>query len=105
MAVTPLHVPSSFEREMGYTEAEFRALLRDALHEASLDERDVAKSCAEARFADGALRLSWQVLPARRIALLEIPRLFVCFRYEGLSDDRRHQVQRRFDLVYQRGGG
>lgn len=103
--MTPLHVPSSFEREMGYTEAEFRALLRDALHEASLDVRDAAQPHAEARFADGSLRLSWRVPPARRIALLEIPRLSVGFRYEGLSDGRRYQVQRRFDLVYQRGGG
>jgi hypothetical protein len=51
------------------------------------------------------LRLVWQPLAARRIALLEIPRLQVRFQYAGLSAERRHEVQRRFDLATQRGGG
>ena len=41
----------------------------------------------------------------RRIALLQIPQLRVSFRYVGFDADRRRDIQRRFDLATQRGGG
>jgi hypothetical protein len=41
----------------------------------------------------------------RQIALLSMPRTLVRFRYERLLPARRVQVLRRFDLIYQRGGG
>lgn len=56
-------------------------------------------------FSDGALLLTWHSLPDRRIALLAVPRLQVQFAYTGMAPERRYEVQRRFDLATQRGGG
>jgi hypothetical protein len=60
--------------------------------------------CAD-RFSQGTLTLTWQALVPRRIALLQIPQLRVSFCYVGVDEVRRHQIQRRFDLATQRGGG
>jgi hypothetical protein len=51
------------------------------------------------------LELTWKVLPARRIALLEISRLLVSFQFKGLDIQNRADFMRRFDLTMQRGGG
>lgn len=66
---------------------------------------DSAAAVVRVNLPDGHLEITWQPLPARRIALLEIPRLQVRFVYAGLTPERRHEVQRRFDLATQRGGG
>jgi hypothetical protein len=100
--VTPLDVPGCFEREMGCTEVELRAGLRQALSEARLE---FEPSSVLAHFDDGTLRVSWFTLSPRRIALLELPRLSVRFQYAGLTPERRYAVQRQFDRVCQRGGG
>lgn len=89
---------------MGCTPAELVASLKQALTGAVV-HIDAHKSIASAVFEDGALHIAWQAAPARQVALLSIPRTLVRFRYEGLLPARRFQVQRRFDLVYQRGGG
>jgi hypothetical protein len=102
--MTPLEVPTRFERDMGCTPGELRASLAQALPGSVLSV-DPCGASALAHFNDGSLRLSWSSLPPRRIALLEIPRLRVCFEYERLQARRRYEVQRHFDLVYQRGGG
>ena len=60
--------------------------------------------CAH-RFSQGTLTLTWQALVPGRIALLQIPQLRVSFCYVGVNEVRRHQIQRRFDLATQRGGG
>jgi len=36
---------------------------------------------------------------------VRIPRLWVCFEFDGMSDDERHRFMKRFDLYMQRGGG
>lgn len=87
---------------MGCTAGELRAGLQLALPGAQLA---VDSSAALATFEDGALQLRWNPMAPRRIALLELPRLSVSFRYSRLTPERRFEVQRRFDLVYQRGGG
>jgi hypothetical protein len=88
---------------MGCTQTKLVSSLPQALPGAAL-LIDARKAIASAVFDDGALHLEWHAAPTRRIALLSIPRTLVRFRYERLPPERRHQVQRRFDLVYQRGG-
>ena len=66
---------------------------------------DALAGTVRAEFSDGSLALTWRRLPDRRIALLTIPRLHVRFAYSGLTPARRYEVQRRFDLATQRGGG
>lgn len=100
--MTPLDVPECFDREMGCTATELRAGIAQALGESELEVTDAT---ALATFDDGTLRLTWAALPHRRIASLEIPRLRVAFRFRGLTPERRYEVQRQFDRVYQRGGG
>lgn len=89
---------------MGCTQSELVGALHQALAGAVI-HIDMHKCVASAVFDDGALHIEWQSAPPRQIALLSIPRTLVRFRYERLSPPRRVQVQRRFDLVYQRGGG
>ena len=103
-AMTPEVVPEQFEQVMGCTEADLLRALPMALPGASIDT-DSRSGVVNGTFGDGHLRLSWQTLPPRRIALLEIPRLQVRFEYAGMSSQRRREVQRRFDLATQRGGG
>lgn len=100
--MTPAFVPENFEQIMGCTVADLLRALPLALPGA---EADTAAALIRCVFPDGELRLAWHALPARRISLLEIPRLQVRFEYSGLSAESRHEVQRRFDLATQRGGG
>lgn len=102
--VTPSSVPESFERDMGCTKVQLVWSLRAALPGATLLV-DTDRAGASAVFDDGSLHLSWNALPPRQIALLEIPRTLVTFRYERMGPERRQAVQRRFDMEYQRGGG
>lgn len=102
--MTPAFVPEEFEHTMGCTPGELLSWLPGALPTAALDTR-VADDCTDARFEDGALRIEWRTLPPLRIALITLPRLQVRFRYSGLTPPRRREIQRRFDLATQRGGG
>lgn len=102
--MTPEDVPAEFEHIMGCTPADLMRCLPVALPGAVV-EADAAGGVILAVFTDGTLRLKWQTLPMRKIALLEIPRLQVQFEYTGLTPERRRDVQRRFDLATQRGGG
>lgn len=102
--MTPILVPESFKRVMGCTAFELLSWLSRALPSAVLTI-DTDRSTCNAMLADGSLQLTWAPLPATRIAMLEIPRLTVRFVYTGLSAERRYQVQKRFDLNTQRGGG
>ena len=102
--MTPELVPTAFEQAMGCTWPDLIRSLPVALPEAAI-EVDMLAGSVCAAFRDGALKLIVRSLPARRIALLEIPCLQVRFEYIGLGPQRRHEVQRRFDLATQRGGG
>lgn len=102
--MTPIFVPESFERVMGCTAADLLSWLPRALPSAILTI-DAVNSVCTAMLADGSMQLTWTFLPATRIAMLEIPRLNVRFVYTGLSPEQRYQVQKRFDLETQRGGG
>jgi len=101
-------VPEAFEREMGCSEFEWLGWLPIAVapNRLSLSEQR-ASVCRASIAGDDApfLDLQWEVLPARRIALLEISRLAVSFRFQGLDAQARADFMRRFDLTMQRGGG
>jgi hypothetical protein len=92
-----------FEREYGCTEREWCGWMptatggRECLHE--------APQAMHVRIGSGHLRLHWQVLPPRVIALLRLPRLAVSFAFEGVPLEERLEFLRRFDLHLQRGGG
>jgi len=91
-----------FEREMGCTPAELRGWLPAASGDAPLRWRDDG---ADLALGQGWLRLDWQPLPPRRIALLVLPRLRLRLAFEGVGSDERRRWLRRFDLHTQRGGG
>jgi hypothetical protein len=98
----PEHTPAVFDREMGCTADELRAWLPGAAGDHPLTVR---AGEADIAIDAGWLRLAWQPLPPRRIALLAVPRLAVQFRFEGVGDKARSAFMRRFDLYTQRGGG
>jgi hypothetical protein len=94
--------PPAFERDTAGTEAEWLQRLPGACggHVLSLRERS-----AQVTIGEGALSLDWAVLEPRRIALLQMARLSVRFRFEAVDDATRHRFMRHFDLYMQRGGG
>jgi len=94
--------PARFERDMGCTEQEWLGWLPAAMGPVAW-HRDAA--CVTADVSTGRLRISWRVAEPRSIALVRIPRLWVCFEFDGMSDDERHRFMKRFDLYMQRGGG
>lgn len=100
----PVDVPESFERVMGCEARELLAWLPVALPNADVTIEDAAQR-AISHWPQGSLMLAWEVLEPRRTALLQIPQLRVSFRYVGFDADRRRDIQRRFDLATQRGGG
>ena len=99
----PPGVALAFEREYGCTEADW---LRD-LPAAVAPQVLVLEPPARARVAlgPGQLHLQWSTLPPRRIALLNMPRIHVGFRFEAVDAPLRQHFMKRFDLTLQRGGG
>lgn len=104
--------PAKFVREMGCTAAELCAWLPGASRRASIEwvpvapRSDAPSLGALVSLEDGAaLKMQWTELPARRIALITLPRLEVHFDFGQASEDLRHRFMRHFDLYTQRGGG
>lgn len=95
-------VEPSFDREHGCTAAEWTGWLPAAAHGHALRLHDGG---AEIPIGPGMLRLTWLVLPPRRIALLNLPRLHVRYAFTDVDADERARFMRRFDLHLQRGGG
>ena len=91
-----------FVREMGCTAAELRTWLPGASRGREVQWRTDG---ARVPLDSGVLDLSWQVLPLRRIALVSLPRLSVCFDFGDVTVQERHAFMRHFDLYTQRGGG
>ena len=94
--------PERFERDMGCTEAEWLRWLPNAL---GAHPWKLQTNAAGVRIGDGALGLKWQVAQPRVIALIQMPRLLVSFRFAGLDEAQRYAFMKRFDLYMQRGGG
>lgn len=101
-----MHDPHSyteaFEREHGCALAQWLDSLPGAVGAHGLE---LAADGARVRIGGGTLELRWTVLAPRRIALLQMPRLAVRYRFHGVTHDARVAFMRYFDLFMQRGGG
>jgi hypothetical protein len=97
--------PHAFEREHGFTEAEWLRCLPHAVGPHALERLE--PGAANVRLLGGGLlTLRWKVLPDRRIALLRMPRLGVRYVFDAeVSDVQRDDFLRQFDRYLQRGGG
>ena len=94
----------AFEREQGFTEPAWLACLPGAVR--GRPWRLVAPGLALIDLPGGVLRLGWQVLEPRRIALAALPRLAVSYNFEAsISEADRLAFMKYFDLYTQRGGG
>ena len=89
---------------MGCTPDDLLRWLPRALPGADLSVQPAENVCL-AMWGWGTLTVRWTVRPPRQIALLNIPTMDVAFEYAGATDEQRFQIQRRFDLETQRGGG
>jgi hypothetical protein len=99
----PPGVAMAFEREYGCTQTEWLRDLPAAVAPQALALEPLSR--ATVMLHPGLLHLQWAVLPPRRIALLNMPRLQVSFQFESVDASARQQFMKRFDLVLQRGGG
>lgn len=95
-------VPETFEREQGCTETEWLRWLPGAVRDCPLTLADHAATVV---VGGGRLQLRWTELPPRRIALITMPRMQLCFAFEGVAPAARAAFMRYFDLYLQRGGG
>ncbi|TNF63041.1 MAG: hypothetical protein EP306_02015 [Burkholderiales bacterium] len=96
--------PAQFERDMGTSEAEWQAALPRAIGPGHAWRFEGPRS-ARVDIGSGSLRIEWEPLPERRIALLVMQRLLVRFRFDGVDDSQRLAFMKPFDLTLQRGGG
>ncbi len=91
-----------FEREMGCTEAEWLMWLPAAI---GAHEWRRQASTATVQVGSGRLSIEWRSGDPRVIAQVRLPRLHVCFAFDGLDAAQRLAFMNRFDLYMQRGGG
>lgn len=94
--------PERFERDMGCNETEWLAWMPRAIGARAWTREG---SQITVTLEGGTLRMHWEPLPDRRIALLRLQRLLVRFEFEGLDDAQRRAFMKPFDLSIQRGGG
>lgn len=94
--------PVRFTREMAFSRDEWLRALPEAVGAYPVS---VGEGVADVRIGEGGLSLRWHAAPARRIALLALPRLVVGFEFEGLDAAARDAFMKRFDLYMHRGGG
>lgn len=92
-----------FEREYGCTEADWLRWLPAAT--AGHERTASTPGAVELRVGHGRLRLRWQALAPRTIALVRMPRLAVHFEFDDVAPAARESFLRRLDLHLQRGGG
>ncbi len=105
MMVGPMQAdyPAAFEREQGFTEADWQRCLPGAVRGCALDLGQPGQ--ATVLLGSGTLVLCWQALPPRQIALMHMPRLAVQYRFTNVDGAARASFMRYFDLYTQRGGG
>lgn len=93
----------AFERDMACTEAEWMAWLPSAMGRSVWQQE--ARTVTAQLNGGGHVRIQWEVLPPRTIALMRLPRMGVSFRFTDADESARYSFMRRFDLTTQRGGG
>ena len=91
-----------FVREMGCTEQEWLGWLDAAMGDVVWQKN---QQNLEANLYHGNLKITWQVGPERKIALMRMPVLKVTFSFSHVSEAQRYAFMKRFDLYMQRGGG
>jgi hypothetical protein len=94
--------PESFERDVGYSDTEWRTAIVRAVGQHPIHIQGAA---AQVQIGEGSLSLQWSPLPNRTIALLSMPRLAVSFKFKGVGPEERYAFMRVFDLNTQKGGG
>ena len=95
--------PESFDREQGFTPADWLRCLPGAVRDHPLDLSPPDRAIVG--IGDGSLTLSWQVLSPRGHGLMRMPRLAVQYRFAGVDAAGRAEFMRYFDLYTMRGGG
>lgn len=94
---------SRFARDYGSTVADWLRGLPQAVGAAPLQFS--AGDGAWVALAGGRLDLRWQVLPARCIGMVRLPRLLVQFDFVDVDAGSRETFMCHFDRVLLRGGG
>lgn len=89
---------------MGCSQVDLLRWLPDALAGTSTKVDEQQRLCL-ASCDWGHLQLGWEIFQDRKIALLSIPSMQMSFKYSGAASEQQFQIQRKFDLYTQRGGG
>jgi hypothetical protein len=95
--------PACFEREQSVSEADWLRCLPGAVRDHALALP--APGHAVVNIGAGTLELGWTILPPRRLGLLQLQRMAVRYRFDGVNAAARNAFMRYFDLYTQRGGG
>jgi len=95
--------PEAFEREQSFAEADWLRTLPGAVRDHALALP--APGRAVVSMGAGTLELGWTMLPPRRLGLVQLPRMTVRYRFDGVDAQARNEFMRCFDLYTQRGGG
>lgn len=98
----PATYTEAFERHHGCTESEWLGQLPGAAQPHAVQ---LGQAQARVLIDGGTLQIDWQVLPPRRIALIQLPQMHVRYRFDGVSAEARQRFMKRFDLFMQKGGG
>jgi len=96
-------IPAFFEREQSVSEADWLRCLPGAVRDHALSLP--APGAAVVSIGPGTLQLNWTVLPPRRMALVQLPRMNIRYRFDGVDAAARQTFMRYFDLYTHRGGG
>ena len=89
--------------EMGLSHADFLRIFPRLLVDAEYSTSGLEP---EARWADGRrLRVSVSAQHERKIALMRIPYVNICFWFHGFSAVEQADFLARFDRAFQKGGG
>ena len=95
--------PERFEREQSVSEADWLRCLPGAVRNHALALP--APGRAVVSIGAGTLELRWTMLPPRRLGIVQLPRMAVRYRFDGVDAQARDEFMRYFDLYTQRGGG
>lgn len=101
-------VATTFTRRMTCTPAEWHRLLEGAVRAAAL-ALQVSATHAQIDLTPwlqgSLLRIRWQELPERRIALIRLPQMEATFTFHATDEATVLRFMAHFDLHTQRGGG